>query len=422
LNVKNVTDSAERWDASVKDGKSFTVTVSPATLELPAGGYADVTVSVDARQLLPGNYVFGSVVWKNFSNKYTDAYLPIALASGTTTNSSILNKTVDIATAKQGDTLTYSIKVSNPYSAETTYTLTDPLPDTLVYQDGTAVGLTYDAATRTLSGSTTLAPFSMDIVPTGNPTLYTPGNPATSLDLTANCPAADPTCDEVVFSITGVSIIYMGVNYTSVKVSSNGFLAFGTTAISSAATPQNLPNTAVPNNVIAPLWSDLEFAHAGAKWLIWGTPTQTVFEWQNANAFGNASVLYNFEIWFTDGTNNITFAYGPLNADVTTPSLGFTYEVGMENINGMAGTSYYYFSGAGSPVGTAPVMGTDLNIVNNLSSTTMTFQANVDLQNPILPVVTNLVTEVSDFDAQQNQALAYTTIKTFMINLPLVRR
>lgn len=422
LNVKNVTDSTERWDASVKGGKSFTVTVSPATLELPAGGYADVTVSVDASQLSPGSYVFSSVVWKNFSNKYTDAYLPIALASGTTTNASILNKTVDKATAQQGDTLTYSIKVSNPYPAETTYTLTDPLPDTLVYQDGTAVGLTYDPATRTLSGSTTLAPFSMDIVPTGNPTLYTSGNPATSLDLTANCPAADPTCDEVVFSITGVSIIYMGVNYTRVKVSSNGFLAFGTTAISSAATTQNLPNPAVPNNIIAPLWSDLEFAHAGAKWLIWGTPTQTVFEWQNANAFGNASVLYNFEIWFTDGTNEIAFAYGPLNADVATPSLGFAYEVGMENINGTAGTSYYYFSGAGSPVGTAPVMGTDLNIENNFSSTTMTFQANVDLQNPSLPVVTNMVTEVGNFDAQQNQALAYTTIKTFTINLPLVRR
>ena len=149
---------------------------------------------------------------------------------------------------------------------------------------------------------------------------------------------------------------------------------------------------------------------AGAKWLIWGTATDTVIEWYHANEFGQTDVLYNFEIWIKDTTNQITFAYGPLNADISSPTPAYKYGVGIENVDGTAGKSYFYFGGTGTPQGTPPVTGTDLNAINVLASASMTFKAFAALSPMNLPVVANVVSEVSNYDAAQNWAAAYTTV------------
>jgi len=211
-----------------------------------------------------------------------------------------------------------------------------------------------------------------------------------------------------------MSFNYLGVHYTEMKVSSNGFITPGPAAIASAATPQELPDTAAPNNVIAPLWADLDFANADSNWLIWGTATTTVVEWQNAEAYGSAGAAkYSFEIVFVDGTNQISFAYGALSSDVASPSGAYRYSVGAENLNGTLGSSYYYFDGVHAPTGTAPSNTTDLTVNNVLNSTSMTFIANATLQSPLSPVITNKVNEVSNFNAEANQAVAYSTIKTY---------
>ena len=261
LTLKNVTSASATWNAVTSTStQSVGLKVAPAQVVIPVGGSAEVTVTANTSQLLPGSYAFGSVVWQDASATYPNAYLPVAVAAGTTTSPSILSKTVDKATATSGDELTYTITVSNPYAIQTTFSVEDQLPGTLVYKDGSATGgLTFDPTSRELNGSATLAAFQMDLQPTGTATKYVLEIRPTSLDLTANCPVADPTCDEVVFSITGVDFYYVGVHYTSMRVSSNGFMAPGT-PVSSAATPQQLPNPANPNNVIAPLWSDLDFA------------------------------------------------------------------------------------------------------------------------------------------------------------------
>jgi uncharacterized repeat protein (TIGR01451 family) len=426
VNLKNVTAEDATWNATVATGvPALKVTVAPSTVGLPAGASMDVKVTADVSQVLPGSYVFGSVTWKDAGGISTDAYLPVVVTAGTTTNAALLTETVNKATANGGDELTYTVNVTNPYPANTTFTVQSLLSPSLTYKAGSATGgLTYDSATRTLTGSTTIGASVLNLAPTGVATKYVAGVPGATgvTDLKPLC-GTDTICDEVVFNITGLDFYYMGTHYISAKLSSNGFMTPGTVALTSAsATPQFLPNTATPNNVLAPLWTDLDFANVDAHWLFWGTTTETVFEWQNAEAFGSAGAAkYNFEIRIVKGTNQIIFAYGPLSTDVTTHSKGYSYEVGAENVNGTFGSSYYYFDPVNGPSGTAPVAGTDLNVANVLNSdSTMTFVANATLQSPLQPVIINPVTEVSNFNAEANKAVAYTTINIHKTLLPIM--
>ena len=121
-----------------------------------------------------------------------------------------------------------------------------------------------------------------------------------------------------------------------------------------------------------------------------------------------------------DGTNQIYFAYGALSPDVASPSAGFGYTVGAENIDGTAGKSYYYTNGVSAPVGTAPAAGADLQVLNNLSSATMTFQATAALKVPAKPLITSVVSVINNNDAKVQTAAAYTTIETFSSFWPMV--
>jgi hypothetical protein len=81
-------------------------------------------------------------------------------------------------------------------------------------------------------------------------------------------------------------------------------------------------------------------------------------------------------VWVEDGTNNISFAYGKLSS-LTAHNM----TVGMENGNGIFGSTYYYVKG-GPPQGTAPAIGTDLKVNNNFSSTTMSFLVQINAPSP----------------------------------------
>jgi hypothetical protein len=54
----------------------------------------------------------------------------------------------------------------------------------------------------------------------------------------------------------GFTFNFFGTNYTTFFIGSNGFITFG--AGSTSLTPQTLPNTGAPNNIIALAWRDLD--------------------------------------------------------------------------------------------------------------------------------------------------------------------
>ena len=113
----------------------------------------------------------------------------------------------------------------------------------------------------------------------------------------------------------------------------------------------DLPDSAVPNNVLAPFWTDLNPSFGGRvliNVLGAGGNVWTVVEWESVANFGDRETNTT-QIWI--GTNSdadpgedISFVYG---ADVSDGDGGFL-TVGAENKFGNSGGTTY-FDGAGIP-------------------------------------------------------------------------
>jgi hypothetical protein len=156
--------------------------------------------------------------------------------------------------------------------------------------------------------------------------------------------------------------LFNGQVYDHLQVDSNGYLQPGTTAVVTINN-QNLPDATVPNNVLAPFWTDLNPAAAGELrigTLTDGNDTWIVVDWSAVREFSTASNLHSFEIWIgiredDDPGPDITYVYGPNlgNGD------GGFLTVGAENFDGTSGGTTY-FNGTGS----LPTNGTQLRVTS----------------------------------------------------------
>jgi hypothetical protein len=144
---------------------------------------------------------------------------------------------------------------------------------------------------------------------------------------------------------------FYGVSYSSVCVSSNGVLFFGNCPASDVTnldlTSQS-PSGDVP--LIAPFWTDLSFAEAGAGSVVYQTTGSVgarrfVIQWNNAVGL-NGSEPLNFQVVLDESNNRILFQY--LNVESSTQSLskGASSTVGIRtaggniNLNGRLQWSY----------------------------------------------------------------------------------
>jgi len=166
--------------------------------------------------------------------------------------------------------------------------------------------------------------------------------------------------DETFHNFVVPSFSYAGETWTSLGVVSNGYVVVGGAGAADVASGNtSFPNAAVPNNVLAPFWTDLNPAAAGAVrigTLTDGLNTWIVVDWAGVRNFSNATTN-SFEIWIgIDGDANpgedITYAYGNVGAG----DLGLL-TVGAEDKTGTVG-AVFYFNGAG----TLPTSGTDLRV------------------------------------------------------------
>jgi hypothetical protein len=180
-----------------------------------------------------------------------------------------------------------------------------------------------------------------------------------------DCPDAD--CDDAALVISGLDFYFNGRSAGEVVWSTNGYLRVGSLISNLSSPNQNLPDTADPNNLIAPLWTDLDLEGGGlghgalyyALVQVGGNtgPVYYVFEWKEAALKGDPSSQYSFQVWIERGTEHIWFVYGPQTAALTTGT------VGIENLYGSVGFAYF-FNGNGI----APVDGTTLKISATLDS------------------------------------------------------
>ena len=92
-------------------------------------------------------------------------------------------------------------------------------------------------------------------------------------------------CDDGGLILNIPPFTYNGASYSSVIWSVNGTIEAGTASgLATSFFNRDMPNAALPNNLIAPFWRDLNLC-AGGNWyavvLAAGPAAWTVLEWEN---------------------------------------------------------------------------------------------------------------------------------------------
>jgi hypothetical protein len=194
----------------------------------------------------------------------------------------------------------------------------------------TKIGSQIATKTATLAGRQPDRPV---IAPGTSPAGYLP------LDAFGITPV--PIGDEQALNFTVDPYVFAGQSYSQLGVVSNGYAVAGGTSGSDDIqfTPQNLPDTARPNNVLASYWTDLD--GTGAPGILAGSLTDGVNNWLviewRVNLFGTNTLKVHQQWIGTNGAEDISFTYDSANLPGDPgPSYGLT--VGAENLDGTAGS------------------------------------------------------------------------------------
>jgi uncharacterized repeat protein (TIGR01451 family) len=369
--VTNKSGHSVTWQTKgFGDGAGLAVSVSPEFVTLNDGESADITITADTT-LAPAGWSFGDIRLKPNNNQFVKLGMPVAVVASTST-SDVLSKTVDQATAVKGDILNYEITVANGQLVDT-IDITDMLPDGVSYVGGSASGVITngsEVSPLTVSGNQLSWSFALDV---GGLSVDPSPAPFGYFSLASlgvapfGCPG---NCDDGGFILNVPSFDYNGESHTQVLWSVNGTIEAG--AASGFATSffnQGFPDASIPNNILAPFWTDMNLGDGG-NWyvavLTAGPDQFTVYEWENVPLWGDPTT-YTFQIWVQNGTSNIWFVYQDL------PFVPFFTTVGAENSDGTVGFNYYF-----NGTGTAPAVGTDLTVNATQGGTaTATFQGEV---------------------------------------------
>jgi subtilisin family serine protease len=250
------------------------------------------------------------------------------------------------------DRVDYAVSVlANLTPGDRTYTVTATVPSSMTLDEESVTGepmidgnvITWTVAQESLFGAeafytkTTNADDATCALPFGGGYIDLAGfgiNPGTF--------EGDST-----FATFDVPANFLGTLYSSINISDDGFIYFGS---SNGETPwinQLLPNITEANNLVAPFWRDMQVvasATSGVSVATAGAGT-TIIEFDDMRHYdfhnGDPSVsdTIDFEVVFDNTTGDVKFAYDNVT-HVVGEDLGVT--VGLENSSGTAGRTDVY--------------------------------------------------------------------------------
>jgi hypothetical protein len=159
------------------------------------------------------------------------------------------------------------------------------------------------------------------------------------------------------------SFVFAGETYNTIGLVSNGYMVVGGgTGGDVVFESQVMPDPSAPNNVIAPMWTDLN-PDAGGEIRIAvltdGVSDWTVIEYSQLPNWGDGE-LNSFQVWIgANGVHDVSFAYGP---EVSNGDDGIRSGIGAENSTGESGQMWWTREADGVETGTAPVAGGELRV------------------------------------------------------------
>ena len=330
------------WAATVEVTRGITVSVEPPSFTVPAGGEQSFTVAIDASGVPDGTY-FAYVLLRSGDRMVR---MPISFAKRQPPL--VLTKRCEPPAIAVGQNTTCIITATNTISDNAVVSVSDVMPPALQVLSDTVTGATLDPVTNVLSYTGTISgvtPVAVNVV-TGTNDVISGYLPLASLGIPPS--ACSTTCDDDAITYIAPPFTFGGKTYDRVTMVTNGYLGIGSDTPVRTVN-QRFPDPTVPNNIVAPYWTDLDLdgtspTDAGkgtwsAAYVTLGpdSPTWFVAEWTNVARYGAdfAGTAHTFQVWIEGGGSRIFMVYGPNTA--TEAAL----TVGGENAEGTAGTNVY---------------------------------------------------------------------------------
>lgn len=368
--LENITDETITFDATLENVTGGDWTVSPVTPTLDAGETATITVTADVSAIDTLESVFADLVWRDDNESGLTIFAtsnPMAVRAfpaETTGFEKVVSPTV---LPPEGGTATWELIVRNMSNVTRTVMITDVLPDGMTYESGSLLDSLPADGELTFRVDTVAAEFVAEPLFHFEPTEFQNYQTLSGALDPLDCPFG---CDDQAVRVPGLDFIYDGETYDYLYVSSNGFASVVEPA-GKVNEPQQFPDIAVPNGVIAPFWTDLDLKTSaddpGSGGMYVGTITTaenstgwTVIEWHNAAHWANAqpntteNVIVSFQLWIENGSDKMWFVYGNMENEDVHPSA-----VGVENLDGTLGGVYWYQKGS-EEIGLLPAANSEI--------------------------------------------------------------
>ncbi|MCZ8529297.1 S8 family serine peptidase [Alteromonas sp. PRIM-21] len=378
ITVTNTSDEEVTVDATAMfNDAAIVATVTPQMATLPAGASAEIMVAVDVTTASTGSWSFGGINWADTDDTTTDYFIPVAVYPISSDEPSLFDSDVSTQLAAEGELVVTEAFATNTdvtgmisISGEIDHKY-DINPSTIsAVKNGNQEPVSFDADSGTLywEGALNTASFSItadtsigDLLEGFELPRYLPMSAIgiTPLECSGSC---DDASIEISLPRT---ITYLGTEYTTMQISSNGFVSLGTSS-GNITTPfaEVLPGLSEPNNVVAPYWTDFDLAGSdggagtGNIYAVSLNTGHFVVEWENAQIWGEDGTSFNFQLWFEYETGNVNFVYGPMDTPV------YATVVGAENASGSVGTTFAALTTDGLQ-GTLPVEGDEFVLTAN---------------------------------------------------------
>ena len=326
--AENVTSSNLTYRVTTQAPAGAEITVTPSSFTLAPGARIRLRIRISAPSAAVGQY-FGRIDLNN-QGRGRDLHLPVAFFR--TQGDVSLTQTCEPASiALETGRSTCEVTAQNNSLQDTSAVARSRLSSNLELTDVTGA---FKAGPREVVATANLAgrePGEPSIAPGASPDGYIP------LDAFGFTP--DPVGDEEAINYTVPEFAFAGETFTTIGVVSNGYSVAGGVQETAdiQCCPQDLPDPAPPNGVLAPFWTDLDGTGAPgvfAAELADGPNSWIVVEWR-VNLVGTTSQRV-FQQWLgVNGAEDVSFAYDPANLPAAPPSGELT--VGAENSLGTAG-------------------------------------------------------------------------------------
>lgn len=362
--VTNVSNSSRTWQLSMSFDDANMTADFPSSLTLAANESKVLTVTVNTAFAAEG-WQYGRLTLSDSSGTFVDAKLPVAVYTSLSDNTSIISGAVASGEVVTGEAMQLQLRGALGFTD-------NPTDFSVALPTDAAFAVDYDAIDVTLTRSDQLSysanpdtgmvlwQGNQNDVPDTVSVTDAPGfafagmsldDVATSKDITISSVCAEG-CDDLVAEIElegdGALWKFDGADRRVFSMWSNGLVEMGPSRALLTANATALPDEAEPNGVIAPLWTDFEFVNGDGEMryalVTEGADTFLVLEWLRARSWVAPGEVddgsrYTFNVWFRLNTNEAFFNYvnvsdggGPVYATA----------VGLENMRGSVGETYYY--------------------------------------------------------------------------------